>query len=262
MNKRLVVAGVLSASLLTAALPGLASAQTEEALAAENIEWMLGSYLDGEAMTEVPEGVDVSLLMAGGEAGGSAGCNNYFGSYEITEDTLTFGEFASTMALCPEPEQGVEDAYLPLLSEVAGWTVDEAGMLELSNADGAVTLTYSQPAVIITPADIEALIAELESLQAQIDEASLQVTTLVEAAAAVDFDALAKTVSANEKAITDINDTIGRLRNRIIANEEAITVLNNTVDRFRDRIKALETSDKEQNKRITALEEAPTPTSE
>ena len=69
-------------------------------------------------MVEVPDELMVTLLLDAGEASGSAGCNAYFGGYEITAESLAFGPLGSTLALCEPPEQDVEDAYLALLPDV------------------------------------------------------------------------------------------------------------------------------------------------
>ena len=63
-----------------------------------------------------------TLLLQDGVASGFAGCNQFSGSYELDGGALRFSEEMSvTLALCDEPAQGVEDAYLALLSEVDGW---------------------------------------------------------------------------------------------------------------------------------------------
>ncbi len=263
MNKRRLVVGVLSMSLLAAALPGLASAQDEAVpYPAEGVQWQLSSYADGGTMTDVPAGVETTLFLNGGEVVGSAGCNSYFGSYQMTADTLTFpNPFGSTQKFCDGPEQAVEDAYLPLLQAVAGWSIDEAGMLSLTDADGAVSLVYGEPPVTVTATDVEALNEELTNLQAQIDQAAADVATLAEEFSSVNVTKLRNRIAANEQAISDLDKTVARLRDRIKANEEAIASLDEQMASVKTRVKALEKTDKAQDQRIAALEEAaPQPT--
>ncbi len=268
MNKRRLVATILSSALIASALPGLAFAQDEVEVVpqpAEGVEWQLGSYLSGGILIDVPADVDVTLLMTDGDASGSAGCNSYFGSYVIDATGLVFpGPFGSTQKFCEGTAQEVEDAYLPLLGAVAGWTIDEAGMLVLTGSDGEVSLVYAEATVDITATDVEVLIETLDTLQAQIDLADMQITTLNEEFSSVNVSKLRNRIVANEEAIVEINATIGRFRNRITANEEAIVRIDNTLNRFRDRIKALEETDAQQDARIKALEDevgVPTPTS-
>ncbi len=260
MNKRRSVATILSAALIVSALPGLASAQDETETVtqpAEGVEWQLGSYLSEGILIDVPAEVDVTLLMTGGDASGSAGCNSYFGSYVIDDTSLTFpGPFGSTQKFCEGAAQEVEDAYLPLLGAVSGWTIDEAGMLVLTGLDGEVSLVYAEATVDITASDIEVLIEALDTLQAQIDFAESQIATLNEEFSSVNVTKLRNRIAANEQAIAEINATIGRFRNRITANEEAIVRIDNTLNRFRDRIKALEENDARQDQRIADLEDA------
>jgi len=64
MDKRQLAAAVLGASLLTAALPSLSLAQDEvQTFAAEDVQWLLASYVDGEVVNDVAEGLEVSLLL-------------------------------------------------------------------------------------------------------------------------------------------------------------------------------------------------------
>jgi heat shock protein HslJ/prefoldin subunit 5 len=262
MDKRHMVAGILSASLLAAALPGLALAQDEATgpFPIEGVTWALDSYSTDGTMTDVAEGVEATLFMNGGEAVGSAGCNSYFGSYTLTADSLTFGPLGRTMMLCDGPAQELEDAYLPLLETTAGWALD-AGVLSLSDADGNVTLVYSEPPVQITNSDIAALTATLDGLQVQIDATNAEIAALTEAVGSVNIDKMQKDIKANKDAIAEINTTINKLRDRIKANEEAIAALNTTVEKLRQRIKALEENDVVQDARLDALEAAvPVPT--
>ncbi len=265
MNKRRLMAGALGASLLASAVPGLALAQDEEPFAAEGVQWVLDT-LSAEA---IPEFVEVTLFLNGGEVVGNAGCNSYFGGYEIDAESLTFPEpFGSTQAICEEPVQAIEDAYLPLLQTTATWSVDDEGVLSLADADGNVALTYGEAAVDVTATDLDALTATLDDLQAQIDTATEAVATLTKAAESVDVNAFDKRVNTLEKDVTKLQNQAGEVnvpkqKKRIDANEtaiaantKAITNLSNQLDKLKDRVKALEASDKDQEKRIAALEEA------
>ena len=274
MKNRRLIASALSASLLVSALPGLTLAQDEGPYPVEGVQWALNT-MSGEA---VPEGVEVSLFLSGGEVVGNAGCNSYFGSYEISAQSLTFpNAFGTTQMFCEGPAQETEDAYLPLLQSTAGWTVDDGGMLNLTDADGAVMLVYGEPPVDITATDIDALLATLEDLQMQIDTASAEVTALAEAAASINVNKFDKRLTSVEKNVTELDKKVGgissaNLKKRIEANETAIAAnqgkiseLNKTVNKLRDRIKALEENDVEQDARLDKLDEAvfvPTPTSD
>ncbi len=267
MNRRQLIAGALSASLVLGALPGIVAAQEEEAVPypAEGMPWQLAT-LAGEA---VPEGVEVTLILDSGQATGSAGCNSYFGGYEIDATSLTFPQpFGVTQKLCEEPVQSVEDAYLPLLQSTAGWTIDEEGAFSLSDADGTVTLTYREQPVEITATDIEALAEELASLQAQIDQATADVAALSEAANSINVKKFDKRVSAVEEGVAKNEQKLGKVNfnkveKRLTAAEKAIAdntaavaAVDKAVAKLRDRVKAAEKTLADHEKRIKAIEEA------
>ncbi|MCJ7626377.1 MAG: META domain-containing protein, partial [Anaerolineaceae bacterium] len=48
----------------------------------------------------------------GGEVHGSAGCNSYRGSYQVTGDKITFGPIAITEMACMGPEGIMEQEAL------------------------------------------------------------------------------------------------------------------------------------------------------
>ena len=258
MNTRTVLAGALSGALLLGTLPGIALAQDGDSeITLEGVEWTL-TTLAGEA---VPEDVTTTLFLSGGEVVGDAGCNSYFGSYELTEDTLTFpNPFGATQKLCDDAVMAVEDAYLPLLQATAGWAIDEAGALSLSDADGVLQLIYGEAPVDITASDVDALVATLGDLQAQIDEASAEVAAVAEATANIPVNRFDRRLGRAEDRVerlegrlADVNPV--NLRSRVATLEETVARLDRTIDRFRDRIVALENADKDHEARLKALED-------
>ena len=257
MNKPQLLAGALSAALLVSALPGLALGQDEEtSYAAEDVQWVLNTL----AGADVAEGVEVTLTLSGGDATGNAGCNSYFGTYEIDETSLTFpSPFGSTMMLCQSPAQETEDAYLPLLGGTAGWSVDEAGMLRLTDAEGTETLVYSEQPIDITATDVDALNAELESLQTQIDEATVAVEELTAAAESVNVKKITNRIGANEEAIAALQDqtkglNVDNIKKRLKALETAVADLDKQLQNTKKRVKTLEDIAADHEARIAAIE--------
>ncbi|MEX1296831.1 MAG: META domain-containing protein [Candidatus Limnocylindrales bacterium] len=270
MKTRKLIAGTLGAALLVSALPGVVLAQDEtQALSPEGVEWTL-TTLAGEP---VPEGVEVTLFLSGGEVVGNAGCNSYFGSYELSEDSLTFpNPFGVTLKLCEDELMAVEGTYLPLLQATIDWNIDDEGALSLSDEDGVVQLIYGEAPIDITMTDVEALVATLGDLQAQIDAASAEVAAVAEETAAIPVNRFDQRVSDVERRadnqgrrITEVERrteglNVQGLQRRIAALEETVTRLDRTIDRFRDRIIALEQTAQDHEDRIAALEdEVPTP---
>ena len=265
MDTRKLIAGTLGMSLLIAAVPGATLAQDEAVLSPEGVEWSLTS-LAGEAL---PDEVEVTLFLSGGETVGNAGCNSYFGRYELDGDALTFpNPFGVTLKFCEGAPIEVENAYLPLLQGTATWSIDDAGMLSLADADGAVQLVYGEEAIDVTMSDVDALVTVLEDLQGQIEEASAEVAAIAAETAAIPVNKFDKRVAEVERRvdnqgrrITEVEQrteglNVQGLQRRISALEETTARLDRTIDRFRDRIIALEESDTDHNKRIKALEDA------
>ena len=70
---------------------------------------LIGTYwklveLNGE-IVNTPEGMkEAQMILAGAESRvhGNAGCNNFFGQFKTSENTLTFSAMGSTMMACPQ----------------------------------------------------------------------------------------------------------------------------------------------------------------
>jgi len=109
--------------------------------------WQLSSIVE--------ESGSVASLLAGteitatfdeqGTLAGSAGCNNYTTSYQVSGSQMTItGPVASTMMMCVDP-RGIMDQegkYLAALESVASYAI-EARQLTLFNAQGQAILTYT-----------------------------------------------------------------------------------------------------------------------
>jgi heat shock protein HslJ/prefoldin subunit 5 len=266
MNIQRLLAGALGTSLLLGALPGMALAQEDTSeITPEGVEWTL-SALAGEA---VPADSGITLFLSGGEVAGNAGCNSYFGSYELSGDSLTFPDpFGATQRLCEDEVMALEDAYLPLLQGTATFALTDEGALELADASGTVQLVYSETVVDVTMSDVDALIAALGDLQDQIDAASAEVAAVAEETASIPVNKFDKRVADVERRtdnqgrrITEVERkteglNVQGLQRRISALEETVERLDRTIDRFRDRIIALEQGAQDHEERIKALEDA------
>jgi len=106
--------------------------------------WVLKSYGDAGNPTAVIAGAEVTAEFTDGEVGGSAGCNHYFGSYEIKGNGLTFGPVASTEMWCEDPEGRMDQeyAYLQALGKAEEYEVD-GSKLTITCADSSV-LTFAE----------------------------------------------------------------------------------------------------------------------
>lgn len=111
----------------------------------EGTKWILAGYHDGEGgFVSVLSGTRVSAEFGtDDQMTGSAGCNNYFGSYSADKGTIAIGPLASTEMYCADPE-GVMDqetAYLTAVQKAAEYTVG-AGELTLMDEDGMRLARY------------------------------------------------------------------------------------------------------------------------
>jgi heat shock protein HslJ/LysM repeat protein len=137
----------------------------------EGTLWTLVSYGDPSAPQAVLEGSEITAEFdsAEGTVSGSAGCNSYFGSYEVDGETITFGLLGSTLMACLEPEgiMDQEQAYLAALASVATYHI-QGDKLEIRDADGALVLQFTAKptevaageAYIVQPGDWLLKIAE------------------------------------------------------------------------------------------------------
>ncbi len=155
MSKTRTLLGSLTACALLASMATAALAAGDEPEAipiegAEGIPWQLVEQSVAGAMTAVPDGVVVTLLLEDGSAGGNGGCNSYFGEYTLESTSLTFGPIGSTMMLCEGAASEVEAAYLANLAAVATWA-NTGGSLVLGDADGNPILNFLPAAVEPTP---------------------------------------------------------------------------------------------------------------
>lgn len=108
VKKMRILRGRLIYLLAAAGLLGLtACAPLMERLSGgsqlENTQWQLESLGPKGAETPVVAGSTVTLSFeAGGQAGGSGGCNSYGGNYKVKGATLSFDEVVSTLMACAD----------------------------------------------------------------------------------------------------------------------------------------------------------------
>ena len=88
---------VLALGACAVAVPG-----TGDAL--DGTSWELIAY--GE--TKPIPGTSITAAFEDGQMSGSAGCNTYFGSYQVNGDTIRVGDMALTEMACLEPEGAME----------------------------------------------------------------------------------------------------------------------------------------------------------
>ncbi len=88
-------------------------------------------------------GSEATMLLAGGKATGTTGCNRYNGTYTLNgTDGIKFGPIASTMMACAGPVMTQEQAFNAALTATTTYSV--AGTtLTFKDASGAAVATFA-----------------------------------------------------------------------------------------------------------------------
>ncbi len=138
------LASATVAAALMVAMAGVASAQSPSPADATS------PTLADTSWVMTADGNTATLQIDGDLAGGSAGCNQYIAPVVSMDPGLTFGQIATTMKACPEPQMAFEQQYLTSLATVADYSI--AGQtLSLLDASGTAVLVFEAGA----PATIE-----------------------------------------------------------------------------------------------------------
>ena len=89
----------------------------------ENTYWKL-IELDGKMVKPPKERKEAHMILKPGESrvNGNAGCNNFFGSYEVDGETLSFGQMGATMMACLDGME-TEQAFLAALGNTDRYTI-------------------------------------------------------------------------------------------------------------------------------------------
>jgi heat shock protein HslJ len=110
----------------------------------ESTPWTLVQYAvpDGSIQSVLPDTEIVATFQAG-RLFGSAGCNSYTSTYEVTGSTISISGAAGTLRLCVAPPGIMEQemAYLSALRRAIGIEVSPDA-LTLYADDGVMLLTY------------------------------------------------------------------------------------------------------------------------
>ena len=108
--------------------------------------WKLESYAEnGGDVVDVLPGSVVTLDFQATQVSGSAGCNNYSGSYQTSGSTIEFGPMAATRKMCAQPLGVMEQeaAYLAALEAAAEYDL-RGDRLEIKNDMGEVSHVFTR----------------------------------------------------------------------------------------------------------------------
>jgi len=113
----------------------------------EGTSWIVTGYNNGnQAVVGVLTGSQLTANFGpDGKLSGSAGCNNYNSTYQVSENTIQIGPAATTRKMCSEPAGVMEQEmqYLQALETAATYRID-GSFMELRTADDAMAVTFER----------------------------------------------------------------------------------------------------------------------
>ncbi len=116
---------------------------TQQSADLAGTSWIVTGYNNGQgAVVSVITGVELTAdFGADGTLSGSAGCNRYTATYEVSGTGLKIGPAAATRMACAEPAGVMEQEaqFLQALATAATYRL-EGDRLELRTADGALAV--------------------------------------------------------------------------------------------------------------------------
>jgi len=120
--------GILILSL--AACQGAGSAAGDPL---DGTSWVLTAY---RKTRPIPE-TTITATFEDGQVRGSAGCNSYGGSYQVSDDTITVGQVAITEMACLEPEGAMDQelVFVEFLTDAQTFRLAD-GQLQIFRSDG------------------------------------------------------------------------------------------------------------------------------
>jgi heat shock protein HslJ/uncharacterized protein YraI len=109
--------------------------------------WNVVNYNNGNAIvTLLPDSSASMDFGKDGQVTGSAGCNNYFASFQVGgNNSLTIGKPGATARFCPEPPGVMEQEtrFLSALQSAASFRIN-GNLLEIKNAGGQIAIVANR----------------------------------------------------------------------------------------------------------------------
>ena len=102
---------VAVAALVGITILALAACQRADSAAGDPLDGTSGVLMAYRKTTPI-SGTTITATFEDGQVRGSAGCNSYSGSYQVSGDTITVGAVAITEMACLEPEGVMEQELL------------------------------------------------------------------------------------------------------------------------------------------------------
>ena len=117
-----------------------------EPLSLTGINWIANGVNNGRGgVQSIVIGNEITAVFSeDGALSGSAGCNNYSGTYEVDGENMSIGPLAVTEKFCEQPEGTMdqESEYLAALDTVGTWSID-GDVLDLRTSEGSRAVSYN-----------------------------------------------------------------------------------------------------------------------
>ena len=143
MNKTAVAASILiTILLLVSCMKKETAVLAPDMDGIEGVHWYL-TEVAGAPVSPAADDKQPHILLdpAQKQATGFAGCNNFFGSYELDGSSLTFGPMGATRMACPDLETGLEMSVFEALESTRNWKKSDGDLLLLD--EDAVLARFS-----------------------------------------------------------------------------------------------------------------------
>jgi len=152
--KKMIVFGwaLLFLSLLVSCMKSDRDNIGPAAIGIEDIEWQL-LEVSGNPVSSLA-GDSRPFLKFDAEkkqATGFAGCNNFFGGYELDGSSLKFGPVSATRMFCPDLQMSLETEVLKALDMTSAWKIMDGDLLFLNDSGVLARLTQKKMQMVVGP---------------------------------------------------------------------------------------------------------------
>ncbi len=135
MKKTFVLFGILTVFLLSCI--SLSAKTKKKIINLNETSWELSQIIKRGKEQEFPQNANITINFADNKINGHSGVNNYFGSFEIKNNSIKIGPVGSTRMAGPENLMKIEFEYLKLLQDSK--TIEfNNNLLILTTNDGKV----------------------------------------------------------------------------------------------------------------------------
>jgi heat shock protein HslJ len=127
------LAVVTLAGILILSLAACRGADSSSGDPLDGTSWVLMAY----RKTRPISGTTITATFEDGQVRGSAGCNSYGGSYQVSDDAITVGAIAITEMACLEPEGAMDQelVFVEFLTDAQTFRLAD-GQLQILRSDG------------------------------------------------------------------------------------------------------------------------------